>query len=98
VQRFVEEHGSPAAMLFDNGGVTAGRYHARSWPTSYIIDKTGTIQGVQQGLWDGDDGRLNKLLGAYIESGTRNTSDASPVGPPTPTPVTPPATDGGAAP
>ncbi len=84
VEKFVQEHGSAGAMMFDVGGRVAKRYHARHWPTSYVLDKTGRIEGGRRGVWRASNSALNRILQETLRSGTRST----------PVPVPAPAGEG----
>ncbi|MCB9475771.1 MAG: redoxin domain-containing protein [Deltaproteobacteria bacterium] len=69
INEFVKAEGSAAMILLDKGGITARRYKATTWPTSYIVDQSRTIRGGHRGVWRAHDRQLNKLLRTYLLDG-----------------------------
>ena len=57
VENFVKELGLSFDILLDRQGSVGGSYGARSIPTTYIIDRTGTIIAGRIGgqEWDGPE-------------------------------------------
>ncbi len=60
VAAFLEEHDFTFPVLLDPGGVVAKNYGIRSLPTSFFIDRDGTVRGV----WSGQlsPARLKELV------------------------------------
>jgi cytochrome c biogenesis protein CcmG, thiol:disulfide interchange protein DsbE len=71
VQRYIDQNGCPAAVLFDVGGKVAKTYRVQDWPTSYLIDKSGFIRERHHGVWSADDRALTRGLREYLNSGKR---------------------------
>ncbi|MBZ0271752.1 TlpA family protein disulfide reductase [bacterium] len=71
VQAYVEQFGSPAAMLFDNGSKVSARYRVNEFPTSYLIGKSGHVQEAWQGVWRAGNRDLRRKLKSLLESGRR---------------------------
>jgi peroxiredoxin len=77
VKQFVDSNKCTAAILFDSTGAVAERYHAVYMPTSFIIDKTGKIQGFHRGVWRAKESELNRIIEEYLKSGSHNNPKVS---------------------
>jgi peroxiredoxin len=57
VQSFIDEHGYTYPILLDGGGRTGGMYGVRAIPSTFLIDRDGTLLGMFVGgrEWDTPD-------------------------------------------
>jgi peroxiredoxin len=57
VESFVDEHGYTYPVLLDSSGRTGGMYGVRSIPSTFLIDRDGTLLGMFVGgrEWDTPD-------------------------------------------
>jgi peroxiredoxin len=51
VEKFLQSHGLSLPVLLDSQGAVAARYNIRAYPTTFFIDKEGTIQAVRVGAF-----------------------------------------------
>ncbi len=51
VEEFLRSHGLSLPVLLDSQGAVAARYNIRAYPTTFFIDKEGTIQAVRVGAF-----------------------------------------------
>lgn len=63
-EKYIEENGFTFPVLYDLDGEAAANYGLRSFPTTVIIDKDGTVFGIQEGALP------EEALRAAIESVT----------------------------
>jgi cytochrome c biogenesis protein CcmG/thiol:disulfide interchange protein DsbE len=64
VRSFVERFALTYPILMDERGSVAGRYHVRSFPTTYFIGRDGSVEGRRVGAYTRQIlfGRLDQLL------------------------------------
>ena len=75
LQKYVDAEGCAAAILIDKGDRAAAKYHVDFFPTSYLVDKTGTIRAVYRGVVRADEKGFTRIVGELLRSGMKNAPD-----------------------
>jgi len=66
IKKFAEELKVSFPIVWDKEKKTAGAYHPPKMPTTYLIDKKGTVRHVHGGYTEGEDEKLAKEVEALI--------------------------------
>lgn len=70
VRKFVSDNGFTFPVLLDATGKIGSMYGARSIPTTYLLDRDGTILGMAVGGREWTDDKMLKLL-TYLTKNER---------------------------
>jgi thiol-disulfide isomerase/thioredoxin len=61
-ERFVQEHGLQLTVVADKDKHIVGKFQPAKMPSSFAVDKQGTVRAVFAGFEPGDDAKLERQL------------------------------------
>ncbi|AKT41983.1 TlpA family protein disulfide reductase [Chondromyces crocatus] len=66
LKKFAEETGVKFAIVWDKEKATAGKYSPPKMPTSFIIDKEGTVKHIHAGYESGEEAKIVEEVKALL--------------------------------
>lgn len=65
--KFVNDHPVKFSIVHDSEGDCPEKYQARAMPSSYIIDKSGTIRHVNYGFLSSEESELSRQVASLLD-------------------------------
>ncbi len=66
-RRFLKTNPVAFSVTHDNSGACPQAFGVQAMPTSYLIDKDGTVRWRHSGFQRGEEGRLRQIIRSLIE-------------------------------
>jgi cytochrome c biogenesis protein CcmG, thiol:disulfide interchange protein DsbE len=63
---FAKAHGAKFTLVWDDGKEIAKKWEPKNMPTTYVLDKTGTVRFVHQGYKDGEADEIDKEVKSLL--------------------------------